>query len=212
MSAHHIPKAAGVGLLVYSIGTATAFLASGSPGGQYSAGAVTHYVAGAHWALAFALWYLGALAALGLVVAAAALRPVPLIGQVLSSLGVAGAALSITGAFISGGVDVAMAEGGRTVQEGVAGPVVYTTTEIGNLLAVCAPALCVGVAALVVALRRPLPTWLKIFTVVGGVCGILAPFFFTYFVFLLWTLVAGVAVVRAAPRLERAGALQESLV
>jgi hypothetical protein len=30
-------------------------------------------------------------------------------------------------------------------------PVFYTLTEIGNLIAVCGPALCMGVAALVLA-------------------------------------------------------------
>jgi hypothetical protein len=32
---------------------------------------------------------------------------------------------------------------------------------------------------------------------VAGVCGILAPLFFTYFVFVLWTIVAGIALARA---------------
>jgi Na+/H+-dicarboxylate symporter len=71
-------------------------------------------------------------------------------------------------------------------------PVFYTLTEIGNLLAVCGPALCLGVAALVLATRGPLPTWLRVFSVLAGVCGVLAPFYFTYFVYALWTLVAGI--------------------
>jgi hypothetical protein len=83
------------------------------------------------------------------------------------------------------------------VRHGVPHQVVYTITEIGNLLAVCGPALCVGVLALVLAARGPFPGWLRAFSVVAGVCGILAPLFFTYFVFVLWTVVAGIALARA---------------
>ena len=112
-------------------------------------------------------------------------------GEVLWGLAVAGTATSVVGAFVSGGVDVAMAEGGRTVQTGVPHPAVYLVTEIGNLLAVCSPALLVGVGAILLAARTPMPRWLRAFTGVAGVCGVLAPFFFTLFVFVLWTVVAG---------------------
>jgi len=91
-------------------------------------------------------------------------------------------------------VVVATFEGGTAVREGIAHPVVYTLSEIGNLLAVCTPALCVGVAALVLAVRGPLPVWLRIFSMISGTCGILAPFFFPYFIFVLWTLVTGAVV------------------
>lgn len=63
----------------------------------------------------------------------------------------------------------------------------------------CAPALCVGVAAVVLAVRASFPGWLRVFSVLAGICGILAPFFFTYFIFVLWTLVAG-GVVAARGR------------
>jgi hypothetical protein len=98
------------------------------------------------------------------------------------------------GAFVAGGVDVAMAEGHASIRSGVSAPVVYTLTEIGNLLAVCGPALCMGVAALALAVRGPLPTWLRVFSAIAGVCGVLAPYFFTYFVFLLWAVVAGLTL------------------
>lgn len=198
-----IPRSTGVGLMVYGLGTFVAFAASGSPGGDYYPSLVPDYVASSHWVAAWALWYAGALCAVGLLVAGAGLRRSGgLLGEVLWGLAVAGTATSVVGAFVSGGVDVAMAEGGRTVQTGVPHPVTYTITEIGNLLAVCSPALLAGVGAILLAARAPMPRWLRWFTGLAGVCGVLAPFFFTLFVFVLWTVVAGVAVLVAAARAE----------
>ena len=52
-------------------------------------------------------------------------------------------------------------------------------------------------AAIVLAVRAGLPTWLKIFSIIAGVCGILAPFYFTLGIYLIWVLVFGTwAVVR----------------
>jgi hypothetical protein len=197
-----IPRSAGVGLMVYGLGTFVAFAASGSPGGGYDASLVPDYIASSHWVAAWALWYVSALCAVGLLVTGAGLRRSGggLLGEVLWGLAVAGTATSVVGAFVSGGVEVAMAEGGGAVQTGVPHPVVYTITEIGNLLAVCSPALFVGVGAVMLASRTAMPRWLRWFTGFAGVCGVLAPFFFTLFVFVLWTVVAGVAVLVAAAR------------
>jgi len=197
MSNATIARSSGIWLTAYGVGTAIPFMGSGAPGGSYDHAQVADYVAAGHYAIAFTLWYVGALAALALVAFAVGVRRTPGVGPVLAGLTLVGAAVSVVGAFVSGGLDVAMAEGGAPIRSGVPGPVVYTITEIGNLLAVCAPALCVGVAACVLAARVSLPTWLRVFSVVAGVCGILAPFFFTYFVFLLWTIIAGIAVARS---------------
>jgi hypothetical protein len=188
---NHIPRSAGLGLAAYGLGSAAAFMSSGAPGGDYSDSTVANYVSFGHFWFAAGLWYLSALAALGLLVVANGLRAQPGVGHLLAGLTTVGAAVSVVGAFVSGGLAVAMAEGGDTVRHGVPHPVVYTLTEIGNLLAVCAPALCVGVAAVAMAARVELSRWLRAFSIVAGICGVLAPFFFTYFVFLLWTVVAG---------------------
>jgi hypothetical protein len=203
MSASRIPRSAGIGLLVYGLGTAVAFMASGAPGGEYTSSMVRDYLARGHWTTAFVLWYVGALSALGLVVVGAALRRTARHGEVLWGLCVAAAATSVAGAFVSGGVDVAMAEGGDAVRSGVSLPMIYTLTEIGNLLAVCAPALAVGVVALVLAARSTLPGWLRVFSVVAGICGILAPLFFTYFVFTVWTIAAGITLAVAGRSADR---------
>jgi hypothetical protein len=79
-------------------------------------------------------------------------------------------------------------------------PVIYTITEIGNLLAVCGPALCMGVAALILALRAPLPKWSRAVLLVGGISGVLAPLFFTYIGFVLCMIVSGAtAALRRSP-------------
>jgi hypothetical protein len=192
---HTVPRPAGLGLLVYGLGTAIAFIGAGAPGGDYEGALVGDYIATSHFAPAFAFWYVGALAAVGLLVFGHGLRDLPSVGGLLEGLAIAATATSVVGAFVSGGLEVAMAEGGSAVRAGVPHPVIYTITEIGNLLAICSPALFVGVAALVLARRSALPGWLRGFCVVAGLCGILAPFYFTYFVYLLWTVVAGVFLI-----------------
>jgi hypothetical protein len=196
----HISRSTGIGLVVYGICTAAAFMAAGAPGGDYSDSAVTKYIATSHLPLATVLWYVSGIGALALLVVANGLRSQPSGGRLLSGLSTVGAATSLVGAFVCGGLAGAMVEGGTTVRDGVPHPVVYTIAEIGGLLAVCAPALCVGIAAIVLAARHAVTGWLRVFSVVAGICGILAPFFFTYFVFLVWTLVAGAVIAaRHAP-------------
>jgi hypothetical protein len=191
---HAVPRSVGVGLACYGLGTAIPFLGSGAPGGSYSEHTVTTYLSAHHFGVAAGLWYVGALSAIGLLVAAVGLRTLPRSGGLLAGLAQAGATVSIAGAFVSGGVAVAAIEGGDKIRAGAAHPVIYTITEIGNLLAVCAPALCVGVGALIALRAVVMPGWLRAFTLVAGVCGILAPFFFTYFVYVLWTVVVGLIV------------------
>jgi hypothetical protein len=200
-------RAAGIALLVYGVGTTVGGLGSGAPGGDYEDSLVTSYITQGHWVPAFALWCLCALSGLALLVVGSRLRHTgDWLGDVLWGLAVAGSAVSIAGAFVSGGLEVAMAEGGHAVQTGVPHPVVYTITEIGNLLAVCGPALTVGVGAVLVATRMAMPRGWRVATVLAGVCGVLAPLFFTYFVFVLWTIAAGIAMTVAARRVTRTAA------
>ena len=195
-----IPRAAGAGLLIYGLGVTTAFFSLGAPGGAYEPTKVTSYLSSAHWTDAFTSAYIGALAALGLLLFGHALRSSAgalggTLGELVWGAAIAATATSVVGTFITGGLDVAMAEGGHAVQSGVPHPVIYTISEIGNLLTVCAPALFVGVVAIVLAAKAPLPRGLRAFSAVAGACGILAPLFFTYFLFVIWTLVTGVTIL-----------------
>jgi hypothetical protein len=195
---NQISRMAGAGLLVYGIGTTIGFAGAGGPGGDYEPDIVAAYFDPRHYPTAMAFWYVGALSALGLLLFGLGLRHIGgQVGDALWALGIAGTTVSVTGAFVGGGLVVAGAEGGPAVQGGVPQPVVYTISEIANLLTVCAPALFVGAAAIVLAVRAGLPTWLKIFSIIAGVCGILAPFYFTLGIYLIWVLVFGTwAVVR----------------
>jgi hypothetical protein len=196
-------RQAGLLMAGYGLLTTAAFTTLGSPGGDYTDQLVPDYLADSHRVAGFALCYLGVAGALCLLWFGLRARHLwEGVGESVRALAVAGAAASVVGWFLDGGVLVSMAEGGSQVQTGVAHPVVYVLTETGNLLAVCAPALFTGVAALVLARRTPMPTWLRVFAGVAGVCGILAPLFFTYFVFVLWTLVFGGWMAVSGRRVE----------
>jgi hypothetical protein len=185
-------RTAGAALLVYTVATfaANAFIAA--PGGSYEPKVVTTFVSSGHYAMAYTTAYLGCLGAVALLPFVLGVRAeIGHLGELAWGLGIAAAATGVIGWFITGGVDVAMAEGGSSVHNGVTSPTVYTLTEIGNLVSWCAPALFMGIVAILLSRTASLPRWLRIFSAVAGVCGILAPFFFTYFVYLLWTLVLG---------------------
>jgi hypothetical protein len=203
-------RTAGMALLVYALATFVANAFIGAPGGEYEPKLVTDFVASGHYATAFVLAYVGCLGALALLPFVLGMRAdLGHVDELAVGLGVAAATTGVIGWFIVGGVDVAMAEGGSGVRAGVTHPTVYTLTEIGNLVSWCAPALFMGIVAILLSRSASLPRWLRVFSAVAGVCGVLAPFFFTFFVYLLWTLVLGVTLV--ARRVPSAQA-QPSLV
>lgn len=184
-------RAAGLGLLAYGIATPVAFMAIGSPGGDYDDRTITRYVASSHWPTAFVLAYVGAFAALGLLVFARRMRhEVGPAGDLLWGLAVGGTTAAVVGWFLVGGIAVAMAEGGPAPAS-VSHAVIYLISEMSNLLAVCASAFLMGVAALVLGVRSAMPKPLRVFSCIAGACGILAPVFFPVFVFWLWAIVAG---------------------
>jgi hypothetical protein len=184
-------RTAGLGLLVYGIGTPVAFMSIGSPGGDYDDDVITTYMSSGHSATAFALAYLGAVAALGLLPFAARMRTeLRSGGDVFWGLVVAGTAAATVGWFLLGGVAVVFAEGGSALAT-LPHPVVYALTELSNLVAVCASAFLVGSAALVLAARASLPGALRVASVIGGTCGLLGAFFFPIFFFWLWAIAFG---------------------
>jgi hypothetical protein len=184
-------RTAGLGLLTFGVGTLGAMLAAGIPGGDYEPAKVAAYLAQGHAPSSFVTGYVGVAAALALLAFGHGIRhELGRLGDTAWALSVVGAATSVVGWFIGIGVVVATAEGGAEVTTGVPLPVAHTIGEISGLLIGCAPALCVGLVALLLA-RSTMPGWLRAFAVLAGVCGILAPLFFTLFVFILWTVVAG---------------------
>ena len=184
-------RAAGLGLVAYGIVTPVAFLAIGSPGGNYDDATVARYMSSGHWVTAFTLAYLGAFASLGLLPFASRVRhELSSDGNILWALAVCATAAAVVGWFLVGGLAVAFAEGGHALRS-VPHPVVYMVSEMNNLIAVCSGAFFAGAAALMLASRAALPNWLRISTYVAGVCGILAAFFFPLFLFWLWAIIFG---------------------
>jgi hypothetical protein len=191
-------RTAGLGLLAYAIGTPVAFMGLGAPGGDYEDSIVTSYISSGHRVTAIALAYLGAFAALGLLPFAARMRnELRSGGDLFWGLSVAGVSASAIGWFLLGGIPVVFAEGGTTLA-GLPHDVVYALSELGILVAVGASSFLVGFAALVLAVRAPLPAPIRALTIVGGVCGLLASFFFPIFIFWLWAIAFGVWTL--APR------------
>ncbi len=195
----HTTRAGGLGLLVYGIATPVAFFGTGAPGGSYLPHAVSRFMSIGHAPAAFSFAYLGAFAALGLLVFAHGVRgQLGRAGDVFAGLLLAGCAAGVVGFFLAGGIAVAFAEGGKVVVDGVPHPAVYLISEISNLVAVCASSFFVGVAALVLAARLDtLPRWVRGASYVAGVCGILGPVFFTLWLFWLWAIVTGSWFLRA---------------
>lgn len=194
-------RTAGIALLVYVIGTTVCFGSSMGPGGNYHDSDVIGFITDPDRWLHFTLYYVGALASLGLLVFGLALRrSTGPLGPLVVQLATVGTALSVAGAFVVGGFEVAMVEGGAAVRDPMPHAVAYTFGEFGNLLMLCGPSMFVGIIAIVLAVRTPMPGWLRGYSVIAGVCGILGPLYFTLGFFLIWALVFGVwMLIRRVP-------------
>ncbi len=184
-------RGAGLSLLAYGLATPLAFAAIGSPGGDYDDATVTAAMAPSHWVTAFALAYVGAFAALGLLVYAKRIRRrVGSAGGTLWGLTIAAATTGVVGWFLVGGVAVALAEGGQALTS-LPHPVVYLVSEMSNLIAICATAFFVGAGAILIAAKAVLPRWLRVASFIAGVCGILAPLYFPLALFFAWAILMG---------------------
>ncbi|WP_026928322.1 hypothetical protein [Granulicoccus phenolivorans] len=204
-------RTAGIGLAAFAVLTVLTAILAPVPGGSYRPDVVTDYLAqGNQWRL-FLAAYLGIAGLLGLMLFGRGIRDeFADLGDVVWGLALAALATGTTGWFLGAGVAVATAEGGPEITAGIPLPIGHTIGEIAGLLGGCAPGLFIGIIA-VLCWRTGLPLWFKLFATVAGVCGILAPLYFTFFFFLLWCLVAGVFLaVRRAPA-ERRGKARRPL-
>src|SRR3954465_13213968 len=185
-------RTAGLGLIVYGLGTAIAFMSTGSPGGSYEESKVADYVDTGRWPVAGLLGYLGAFAAIGLLVFASRMRhELGGRGDMFWALSIAGSAAAVVGWFLVTAIPIAYGEGGSAVTA-VPHPVLYMVSEMSNLVSVCAPAFFAGTAVIVMASRAAMSTPLRVVSYLAGACGILAAFFFPLFLFWLWAIGFGV--------------------
>jgi hypothetical protein len=191
-------RIAGLGLLTFGIGTLVTLVTANIPGGDYEPTKVAAYLAQGHAVRTFVLAYVGVAALLGLLAFGHGMRAeLGRLGDTAWALSIAAVAAGVVGWFVGAGVVVATAEGGPDITAGVTLPVAHTIGEIAGLLGGCAPALFIGVVALIMARATTLPMWLRVFSAVAGLSGILAPLFFTLFVFVLWTVVTGAVLTSA---------------
>jgi hypothetical protein len=195
-------RRAGLAALAFTVTTFAAVALTGTPGGDYEPSQVASYISSGHHVPAFIGGYLGLAGALALIVLTASLRrqlPVtaPAAGDAVWGLGVAAAATAVVGWSLAAGIPVAYAEGGQAGHQlAVSSSTIYVLGEVASLASFAVPAILVGAALLIVAARLDtLPAWLRRTTYVAGVCGIAAPFFFPYFLFLLWGIVFGIRQV-----------------
>ncbi|MFD1827151.1 hypothetical protein [Mumia zhuanghuii] len=200
-----IPRSAGLGLLVFLAGI-VAWSFAGTMGGTFHEADVQAFIEGHHRNLDFVLYTVGALASLGLLVFGWAVRDrFERVGGLIWGLCVAGVATAVTGLWLLGGFQVAMAEGGEQAQE-IPQSVAYTIGTIGHLCAGPAPAFFIGIVALLLAAKAEMPVWLRVFTVLAGLCALTAALYFTAGAYLLWLLVFGIwAVSHRRPSVSRGG-------
>lgn len=192
-------RLAGISLLIGWFGSLLGFELSGSPGGDYSVATAHRYLDPGHYPTSLLCWYIVGLSALALPVFGYALRGVGgWAGEAIWGLSIAATAVAVVGCYFAGGFVVAMAEGGSVVRAGTSGPMTYVFGEMGNLMATTAPSFVLGAAAIVLAISGGLPRWLRVLSVVGGICGILEPFYFVIPGLLAWVLGFGIwAIVHA---------------
>lgn len=196
-------RVAGIALLVGWFGATIAFLSSGSPGGTYSPGDAAAYTDPGGYLGPIASWTAAALAMLALPFFGYALRGIGgWAGEIIWGLSIAATAAGVTGAYFAGGFVVSLAEsGGTTIHDATPGTLVYTFSEMGNLLAATAPSFLLGAAGLVLAWKGGLPIWLRVITVIGGLCAMAEPWYFPIPGVIIWVLCfAGWAIARGSRR------------
>lgn len=172
-------RVAGIALLVGWFGAFIAMQAAGAPGGDYSAPAAAGYTDPGSYLRPIFAWTAAALSALALPFFGYALRGIlGWAGEIIWALSIAAAGVGVTGAYFAGGFIVSLAEsGGTTIHDATPSTLVYTFAEIGNLMAVTAPMFLVGAAGLLLAWKGGLPGWLRVITVIGGLCAMAEPWY-----------------------------------
>jgi hypothetical protein len=197
-------RSAGISAIAFSVLTLAAFLLVAPPGGSYSARDVASFTSSGHRPVVVAGLYVGIAAAVALLGVVLHLRRVVAPGVrevlVLAGGGVAVVALPI-GLAVSSAVPVGLMIGGG---QAIDPRVTYMFSQAG--MAVVFGVAFTGTGLALAAAAGSLSGWLRVATYVGAVGGLASLAFFPSLLLLLWGLVAGVALLRAAPGTEPADA------
>lgn len=97
------------------------------------------------------------------------------------------------------GIAVACAEGGTSDHHvAVSAPTIYLIGEFASLASLYVPQMLAGAAPLILARRLDaLPGWLRAFTYLAAVCGIVSPLWLPSLIFLVWGVTFGVWMLLA---------------
>jgi hypothetical protein len=196
---------AGIGAVSFAVLTFVAFFLASPPGSTYKASDVASYLARGHRVAVIVAMYLGWLAVVGLICFLAYLRGFLAADGVAPNVfwasGVAAAGSFALGWSVDGGQIIAHLEGGKHLT--VAPEVTHLISEVGSVLFIFgsgAALLGVALIALMLGSRTTLPGWLRWLTLIGGLCGIAGPLFFTFFLLLLWAITFGIWLLTSRRR------------
>jgi hypothetical protein len=197
---------AGVGAISFAVLTLAATLIVNWPGGGYSESIVNSYVAPGNLPVALAGTSIGLIGTVGLIgllayltqAAAESSPSISLMPQIVWGIGLAGAASFGVGWGLVSAQPLAHAEAGVNLP--VDPKLTYMISEATSAVIFGPAPMLVGLAliALTLGAGNALPAWLRWLTLAAGVLALTSLAFFTFFLFLAWSLVIGVWLVVGA--------------
>ncbi|SRR6266576_1758263 len=190
----------GVGAIGFAVLTFVAISFVNWPGGGYSESIAKNYVAPGNLPVALTGTLIGLIGVVGLICLFAYLRqaaeesssPGSLVPQIVWAVGLVGAASFAVGWGLVSAQPLAHVEAG--VDLGVAPTLTYMISEATSAIIFGPAPMLVGLALIVLTIGagKSLPTWLRWLTLGAGVVALTSLAFFTFFLFLVWSLVIGI--------------------
>jgi hypothetical protein len=191
---------AGVGAIGFAVLTFVAIFFVNWPGGGYSESIAKIYVAPGNLPVALIGTLIGLIGVVGLICLFAYLRqaaeesssPSSLVPQIVWAVGLVGAASFAVGWGLVSAQPLAHVEAG--VDLGVAPTLTYMISEATSAIIFGPAPMLVGLALIVLTIGagKSLPAWLRWLTLGAGVVALTSLAFFTFFLFLVWSIVIGV--------------------
>jgi hypothetical protein len=197
---------AGVGAIGFAVLTFVAILIVNWPGGGYSEAIARSYVASGNLPVALIGTLIGLIGVVGLICLLAYLRQaaeesspaISLVPQIVSAVGLAGAASFGVGWGLVSAQPLAHVEAGADL--GVAPTLTYMISEATSAIIFGPAPMLVGLALIVLTVGsgKVLPPWLRWLTLAAGMVALTSLAFFTFFLFLVWSIVIGVWLLLSA--------------
>jgi hypothetical protein len=191
---------AGVGAIGFAVMTFVAIFFVNWPGGGYSESIAKSYVAPGNLPVALTGTLTGLIGVVGLICLFAYLKqaaeksssPSSLVPQIVWAVSLVGAASFAVGWGLVSAQPLAHVEAG--VDLGIAPTLTYMISEATSAIIFGPAPMLVGLALIVLTIGagKSLPAWLRWLTLGAGVVALTSLAFFTFFLFLVWSIVIGV--------------------